>query len=284
MVMETKEIVGVDLGGTNVHVARVGGRMILQTYLKNISAQADKETVFQQIVQAIKQVLSPQVSAIGVGVPGLVDLQTGTVYDLMNIPSWKEIQLKAKLEAEFGLDVFVNNDANCFALGELYFGAGEDFSDLVGLIIGTGLGAGIIFNKKLYNGANCGAGEFGMLPFLEHNYEYYASGQYFEKEFKTDGKIVFQQAQNGYARALKIFRDYGHHLGKALIAIVYSLNPQIIVLGGSVSKAFPFFSKTMWESLAEIEFKESIKNLKITVTADTRIPVLGAAALAMNGL
>jgi glucokinase len=109
-----------------------------------------------------------------------VDEKEKMVYDVVNIPAWNKISLEAILNKHFKVPVFVNNDANCFALGEFLFGKGRDCGSMAGLTIGTGLGCGLIIDQKLFNGRNGGAGEFGMIPYLAHNFEYYASGQYFQ--------------------------------------------------------------------------------------------------------
>ena len=280
--METGKIIGVDLGGTNVQAARLNGSEIEQSYLQNISALANQETVLSEVISSIKQVMDSEVLGIGIGIPGLVEFDSGIVYELNNIPSWKEVPLREILEREFNVPVTINNDANCFALGELYFGKGKNFNDMVGLIIGTGLGSGIIFGKKLYHGANCGAGEFGMLPYLDHNYEYYCSGQFFKNHYNKSGREMALQAEQGNPEALAAFSEFGSHLGKALMATVYVLDPQLIVLGGSVSKSFPYFNKTMWESLNKIEYQHVLKNLKVEVSVNEHIPILGAAALVLD--
>ena len=280
--METGKIIGVDLGGTNVQAARVNGSKIEQSFLQNISAMASEETVLSEVIDSIEQVIDKDVSGIGIGIPGLVELESGIIYELNNIPSWKKVPLRAILQSKFNVPVSINNDANCFALGELYFGKGRNFKDMVGLIIGTGLGAGIIIGKKLYNGANCGAGEFGMLPYLDHNYEYYCSGQFFKNHYNKNGREMAIQAEQGNPEALAAFSEFGFHLGKAIMAIVYALDPEIIVFGGSVSKSFPYFKKTMWESLGKIEYQQVLKDLKIDVSDNVHIPVLGAAALAIE--
>jgi len=280
--METVKIIGVDLGGTNVQTARLNGTKIEQSYLQNISALESQETVLAEIISSIKQVMDSEVSGIGIGIPGLVELDTGIVYELNNIPSWKKVPLREILEGEFDVPVSINNDANCFALGESYFGQGKNYNDMVGIIVGTGLGSGIIFEKKLYNGANCGSGEFGMLPYLDHNYEYYCSGQFFKNHYNESGKEMALRAEQGNSEALDAFNKFGFHLGKAVMAIAYTLDSQLIVLGGSVSKSFPYFKKTMWESLSKIKYQQVLKNLKIDVNINVHIPVLGAAALAIE--
>jgi len=273
------KIIGVDLGGSNVQTARLFKGEI-EAYSKlDISAGAAAETVLQEVRLAIDAVMDNRVSAIGIGVPGLVDLPSGTVYELVNIPSWEKVHLKSILEKKYELPVYVNNDANCFALGEKYYGHGKNYKHLVGLILGTGMGAGIILDNKLYGGSNCGAGEFGMLPYLDQNYEYYGSGQFFKKRFNINGAALYEKAQSGDKQALKIFAEFGKHVGQALKVVFYTLDPEIIVLGGSVSKAFPFFKETMWQSFSRVAYHHAFKNIKVEVSADTRIPLLGAAAL-----
>ena len=124
--------------------------------------------------------MSDHIKAIGIGVPSVVDTHTGIVYDVQNIPSWKEVAIAQKMQELYKLPVLVNNDANCFALGEYHFGKGKGTKSMVGVTIGTGIGAGIIINGKLYCGPNCGAGEFGMIGYLDKVVEYYASGQFFK--------------------------------------------------------------------------------------------------------
>ncbi len=276
-----KPVIGVDLGGTNIRAACFQNGKILKTFKEPVKNRHSKEAVLQQLKQAIQNVMCDQVQGVGIGVPGLVDLKQGIVYDLVNIPSWDRVPLKDELQNVFNLPVTINNDANCFALGEKYFGQGKDYRNLVGLTIGTGLGAGIIIENQLYSGANCGAGEFGMLPYKDKNFEYYCSGHFFKEVHNTSGEVVFKQAQNGDQAAKKIFEEFGYHLGKALSAVFYVLDPEIIVLGGSISKAFPFFKKSMWSSLQEVYYNNAIKKLKITQSTLNGIALYGASLLAV---
>ena len=150
---------------------------------KRINAKGSAEEVLQELFSITDQLIDNSVTSIGIGVPGLVNVEEGIVYDVVYIPSWKEVPLQKWMEDRYQIPVFVDNDANCFALGEYYFGKGKGHNSMIGLTIGTGLGSGIIINKKLYTGKNGGAGEFGMIDYLDHSYEYYASGQYFTKTY-----------------------------------------------------------------------------------------------------
>lgn len=277
--MTNKTLIGVDLGGTKVEATQLNGPNQLKSERKLIQAQGRAEVVLQDLIDVIQSVWSPEVSAIGVGVPSVVDVEQGIVYDVQNIPSWKEVPLQAILEAQFEVPVRINNDANCFALGEKHYGEGRDTDDMIGLIIGTGMAGGIIINGRLYNGRNCGAGEFGMIPYLDHHLEYYASGQYFQHIHGTDGATVAARAEQGDATAQALFRDYGYHLGNALIAILYAFDPGLIVLGGSVSKSYSWFKRSLHERLQTFAFPKTIENLQIRVSRHPNIAVLGAAML-----
>ena len=282
MDFSNQAIIGVDLGGTKIHAARIRNGKVEEAVREIISAGAGERQVLDEVFQTIDRVKDGGIAAIGIGVPGLVDINEGRVLDVVNIPSWKNVPLREKLESLFRVPTFINNDANCFALGEKYFGHGRQVYSLVGLTLGTGMGAGIVIDGKLYCGAHCGAGEFGMLPYLQHNYEYYCSGQFFRNVHGLDGRELFERAQKNDPEALKIFDEFGHHLGMALTAVFYALAPQMIVLGGSVSQSFPYFEKAMRQTLQQVEFQKALQQMRIVVSRNPDIPTLGAAALALQ--
>ncbi|MCX5789247.1 MAG: ROK family protein [Elusimicrobia bacterium] len=175
--MTRRAILGVDLGGTHVRAGRVEGQAIRAHAARAISSRAAAQVVIDEICATIDEVfLQGETSGIGIGVPSIVDTEAGIVYSVENIPSWKEVHLKELLEARYVVPVRVNNDANCFALGELHFGKGRGCRHLVGLVVGTGMGAGVIANGHLYSGANCGAGELGAIPYRDKTIEGYVSG------------------------------------------------------------------------------------------------------------
>jgi glucokinase len=154
--MLDKIIIGVDMGGTNIGLGRVEKDKFDKCKSFDISAQGTKEKILEEIINAIYSVFDDHVAGIGIGVPSLVDVNKGIVYDVQNIPSWDELYLKDILEEQFNVPVYVNNDANCFTVGEKYFGIGKRFSNIVGITMGTGLGAGIIINNRLYSELWCG--------------------------------------------------------------------------------------------------------------------------------
>lgn len=272
-------IIGIDLGGTNISAGLVIENELQQISSEKINANGSAEEILRELFSATDPLMNDSVNAIGIGVPGLVDHESGLVFDVINIPSWKEIPLQKRMEERYQLPVRINNDGNCFALGEYYFGKGRGCHSMIGLTIGTGLGSGLILNKKLYGGKNCGAGEFGMISYLDKYYEYYASGQYFKNVYQIDGEVVFKNASEGNAEAIRMYEEMGAHLGNAIKMILYALDVELIILGGSVRHAYPYFSKTMWQQINTIAFQKSARSLRIEVSELENSGVLGAAAL-----
>ena len=272
-------LLGVDLGGTNIRVGLVEGDSLRRIESLPVVRSDNPVDVVGQISELIGRFAGDRPAGIGIGVPSVVDVEKGIVYDVQNIPSWKEVHLKEMLEKDFGIPVYVNNDANCFAVAEKYFGKGKKCRDMVGLIVGTGMGAGLIISGKLYAGRNCGAGEFGTVPFREHNYEYYCSGQFFTNLYHASGEELASRAARGDAAARKIYSEFGANLGEALKLIMYTVDPEIIILGGSVSKSFELFREEMYKSISTFVYSKSADNLKVEVSELENAGILGAAAL-----
>jgi glucokinase len=274
------KLIGVDLGGTNVRAGLVQNGKIL-----NLQTHAHRDfrrnQVIEEICNAISVVIQPDVRGIGIGVPSAVDAK-GVVYSVANIPSWKKVPLKKILEKRFGVPVFVNNDAKCFALGELHYGAGRGYKNLVGLIIGTGMGAGVIIGGKLFSGTNGAAGELGHMPYLDREFEYFCSGRFFMREFGIDAFTAQQRAEAGDVEAKKMFDAFGGHLGDAIQTVLYAYDPEVIVFGGGVSNAFRHFEKAVRNNLKNFRFQAGLKKVVIAPSKNPHIAVLAAAALCLD--
>ena len=270
--------IGIDLGGTNVRVALVDDGKILNVVSEPTKSKASQEEVLDHIKGLIKSVITPQVTAIGMGVPAVVDLETGTVYDVVAIPSWKEVPVKAILEEEFGVPVSVNNDCNCFGLGVSLFGEAQGYRDAVCVTLGTGVGSCLIIDGKLYSGQNTGAGEIGNIPYLDKDYEYYCSSRVFVG-MGTTGKELFIKAGEGDVEALAKWDEFGVHIGKLVSLIINAYDPQVIVFGGSIAGAFEYFKGGMYKELESFPYQRSVQRLKITTSSIANAAILGAASL-----
>lgn len=275
-------IIGVDLGGTNVRSALVQGETIIKTFESQISSKGSEKEVIDEIISCIENVFNQDAKSIGIGVPGIVNTQQGIVYDVQNIPSWKKVYLKDIMEKHFNIPVYINNDANCFAVGESIYGHGKGYNHVVGLILGTGVAAGMVLNGKIYEGRNCGAGEFGMLPYLDNNYEFYCSGNYFKHFHQITGDYAYLEAEKGNTKMNDIFSDYGKHLSMVIKAVLLTIDPEIIVLGGSVSKSFHLFRESLMNNLLDFSYRPVIENIIIKPSSGENKALLGAAGLGLN--
>jgi len=277
-----ENIIGVDLGGTSIRAGKVVNEKIIQLTKEPTPAEGTHSEVLEELYSVIDSCFDENTKSIGIGVPSVVDVEKGIVYDVVNIPSWKIVPLKDLLESRYKVPVYVNNDANCFALGEKYYGKARDCKSLVGLTIGTGMGSGLIFNGKLYEGKNCCAGEFGNIPYLNSNFERYCSGQFFSEEKSTSAIEAFNQAVLGDQTALQLFSEFGFHMGQAIKSILYAYDPEIIILGGSLTKAYDFFKPSMYEAIQNFDYRNVLTNLKIEISDLENSAIYGAAALYMN--
>lgn len=221
-----------DLGGTNVRAGLVKDGRIVRLLSEPCKADRPEGEVVDHIASLIGKLITPDVARIGIGVPSVVDAARGIVYNVVGIPSWREVYLKDLLEKRFGVPVYVNNDCNCFALGVSRFGEASAYSDVVCVALGTGVGAGIVIGGELYCGHDTGAGEIGSIPYLDRDYEYYCSSRFFVGR-GTTGKEAYERALAGDSAALALWHEFGGHIGRLVMMILYAYDPEAIVFGGS---------------------------------------------------
>ncbi len=278
------KIIGVDVGGTKISSGLiVDGKIIIQETIPTPFDQP-KMDVVGAIIEAITKVYDSEVVGIGIGVPGLVDLKKGLVIDVTNIPSWDEVPLQEAVSNHFGIPAYVNNDANCFVVGEKYFGKGKPYNNFVGIVFGTGVGAGIMINGHLYSGRFCGAGEFGNIYYKEGTVEAYSCGQFF-KDKGLNGLLMAEKARQGDLEAIKLFDELGLHIGKAIANVLFALAPEAIILGGSVSQSYDLFQKSMHHYFqTEFPFQRLYKQLKIEISDLENMAILGASSLVLDAI
>ncbi len=278
------ETIGIDTGGTRIAAGLVRDGQVIRKATLPTPFDGSQHEVTRALVQCTEEIFDPGVSGIGIGLPGLVDLREQRVLEVTNIPGLDSAPLAEILSDHFNKPVFMNNDANCFALGEKYFGKGKAYRNFVGLTIGTGLGAGIVINGQLYTGQLCGAGEFGNIYYRDKNTEAYASGQ-FLRDKGLDGSLIFKRASMGDPVALKLFEDLGTHIGRAVANILFALAPEAIILGGSVSKAWKFFGDAMHEFLEDnFPYRRLYHQLAIEISETEESGILGASSLVLDNL
>jgi glucokinase len=279
-------LLGIDLGGTNVRVGQIEGDKLVKKISEPSPAKMDVTPSLEYLEKIISKMMTPQVEGIGIGVPSVVDIARGIVYNATNIPSWKEVHLKEALEKEFKIPVYVNNDANTFVLGEKEWGSARGFKDVVGVALGTGVGAGIVINGALYAGRNTGAGEIGSLPYLTATLEDYCGSNFFSRFHGTTGHRAAEAARQGdaaaRAEAQKLWDEFGGHVGVLMQMVMFAYDPEVVVFGGGLAAAWTLFEGAMRAKMAEFPYPETVRNIRVVVSENPDIQILGAAALAKN--
>jgi glucokinase len=272
--------IGVDLGGTNIRAGIREDDLIIRREQVSLTDKDSLESTLSQLIRLIKPLVSSKIKGIGVAAPSIVDNVNGIVYNVVNIPSWKEVALKDILEKEFDIPTRIDNDANCFALGELMHGKAKGLHQVVGITLGTGVGAGVIINGKIFSGNNGGAGEVGYLNYLDKDFEFYCGSFFFEEMHNTSAYEVSQKAKAGNKEAIRIWEEYGVHIGNLIKSVVYAYDPEAIIFGGSISNAFSLFESAMRKNISEnFHFPGSINKLKIMQSENPNSTLLGASSL-----
>ena len=272
-------ILGIDIGGTSIKAGvLVLGRL---QDIRSIPTPAleSQDVILEALATFIESYLPYSFEGIGIGIPGLVDPKEGVVLGLANIPSFQHVELRKFLTARFGKPVYINNDANCFALGVHKFGVGNEFQNLVGITLGTGVGGGIIIHNKLYSGVNSAAGEWCGVSYLDGTFEDYCSGKFFDRVYQSRPKALAKLAQEGDPVALQAFEEFGNHVGELLKVILFSLAPEAIVLGGSIRKTFPLFEKSLRATLQTFPYASVLAKLQLLVSDLDETAIHGAVAL-----
>jgi len=316
--MKDKLIVGVDLGGTKIDaVLSDSCGNIKKRELKETRASEGPNAVIKRIVDAIKAVSSDsEIAAVGIGAAGIIDVKTGLITFSPNLPGWRNIKLKDILERELGVKTFVDNDATVAALAEHKFGIAVGCDHVVYVSVGTGIGGGIITNGQIYRGICGSAGEIGHM-IIDINgplcgcgnkgcWEALASGTALEREAKAKiaegvktsipkyakesgnkitAKGIYLAAQDGDRLAKELIEQLGYYLGVGLANLVNIFNPQLVVIGGGVSRMGEMLLEPARKTIRECAFELSAKAARVEISSlGYDAGPLGAVALALSEL
>ena len=252
-------ILSFDIGGTSIKygVVEKSGIIVQKDSVK--TPVADCKNAIPDLIINIFQELSRdhKISAIGISTAGLIDSDKGIVTLSANLPGYTGCKLKEKIEPKTGVKVFVENDANCAALGEMWKGAGKNSKFIVFLTLGTGVGGACILNEKLYKGFHGFAGEFARLAgtssILERKertdflFDKTASTSSLVNRYKKltgqtiNGLELMNKVKEKDAQALKVYDDFIDSLCGGLDTVVSLFDPEVIVVGGGISAQGEFF-------------------------------------------
>ncbi|MCY3832768.1 MAG: ROK family protein [Chloroflexi bacterium] len=301
------QVIGIDLGGSKIALGLVNPRDEIITRCRiNTNAEAGLASVVARIaleVAAFQASLPSHdvLSAIGVGAPGPVDHISGDLLTLVNLPGISNTPFRRALQERIGLPVALDHDAKAAALGEFHFGAGRDRESMIYIVIGTGVGAAIIYQGELIYGESNSAGESGHMTVDPKGprchcgsrgcLETYASGPALAKHYAAaaaetvSGAEVTRRALSGDAVALAVLHAAGRALGIAIASLAMTLNIELFVIGGSVAGAGDLLLDPARESLVEYSFRAVSARVQVTASAlGEDAPILGAAWLARQRL
>ncbi len=278
----SKLYIGVDIGGTSIVAARFSESEMLNKVEVATGAERPAEQIMESLYQAIQQVLTKQVVGIGIGMPGFMNAETGEILQINNIKSFNGFFIKPAVEKRFKLPAFQSNDANCFALGETYYGAGKKYNNLMGITLGTGLGGGVILNRKIHTGLMGGAGELGCVPFHGGIVEDICSAALFKNKYNTTGTELYSKAKAGDQKALAVFEELARNIGELIRIAMYILAPEAFVIGGSVSNSWDLLEKPLRKEVDKFLVPMISSKVELVKAELDNAGLYGAAALCIS--
>lgn len=268
--------IGIDIGGTKCAVVRGRGRNI-EKKLRFETTSPDE--TLGRIMDAAGELMTKEVEAIGVSCGGPLDSKKGIIQSPPNLPGWDEIHITDMLKEKFSVGAYLCNDADACALAEWRYGAGEGTRSMIFLTFGTGLGAGLILDGRLYSGA-CGmAGEIGHVSLYEPTpdahigynkrgaVEGYCSGGGIAQYGKGSARELGIRAESGDPEAIAVYRRVGEDLGKTAAILVDILNPEAIVIGSIYARSREFIEPSMLETLERLALPQSVRACRILPAA-----------------
>jgi len=277
--------IGVDLGGTNLRIAAVSrDGQLLEKVTLGTKVALGPDHVITEMCDAIQRLSrhykeKSKFLGAGIGIPGIIDLQTGMLRKSANLPGFEDYPVHAEIERRLGARVVLENDANVAALGEQWLGAARGIANVAVVTLGTGIGGGIVLDGKIFHGMNGMAGEFGHVTVEPEGppcgcgnrgcAERYASAsaiarmvreaiatgeapalaQAASSDAEFGAKSIYNLAIQGDEDARRLFRTFGRYLGILLAGLVNVLNLEMYVLGGGVASAWDAYAPTMFEEL-----------------------------------
>lgn len=274
-------VIAIDIGGTEIKYGLVNFKGEI-SFSSSLLTEPEKgvEELLQKIYWIINQLKNNMTKGIAVSATGQINGIIGKVIGGTNlIPGWIGTNLVDILEKKYNLSAILENDVNCASLGEMWLGAGKKHSDFLCLTIGTGIGGGIILNKKLVRGAGNVAGEFGHLMIVKNGdvcgcgnkgcFQQYASTTALIKmiEHKTgkklNGKDIFNEIHKKNIIFTSIFDKWIDYLTDGLSNLIYIFNPALIIIGGGISKQGDFLKEKIYNSLKNKVMKNYLDDLEI---------------------
>lgn len=311
--------IGIDIGGTNLRGAIVNRKgEFLERYTRSSQANKGIDHLIENLILLIEKLdTNSEISGIGIGIPGIIDARNGILTQAPNIRNVSNYPLIKVLTRQIksGRNLFIENDANCAAMGEFTFGAGKNVDSLIMITLGTGVGGGIILDGKIWRGAYGMAGEIGHMKIYPGGYKCNCGGRGCLESYSSLGgiknyikeginnnkintslineikstreedypELFFKKAKSGNKFAGNLWNEFGKTLGIGIANLTNLLNVELVVIGGGIANAWGMFIDQLKQSAKENTLTAPYRNLKIVkskLKGDAGI--LGAASLVIK--
>ncbi|ATZ23869.1 ROK family protein [Streptomyces lavendulae] len=299
-------VIGVDFGHTHLRVA-VGNlaHQVLAEETEPLDVDASWVDGFDRAEALVGRLIEgvgvgrDKVIGVGLGVPGPIDVESGTLGSTAILPGWAGINPRRELSQRLGVPVYVDNDANLGALGELVWGSGRGVKDLAYIKVASGVGAGLVINGQIYRGPGGTAGEIGHITLDESGpvcrcgnrgcLETFAAARYVLPLLQGSHgpeltmERVVELAREGDPGCRRVISDVGRHVGSGVASLCNLLNPSRVVLGGSLAEAGELVLAPIRESVGRYAIPSAARQLSVlTGSLGGRAEVLGALALVLS--
>ncbi|MGW1885637.1 ROK family transcriptional regulator [Streptomyces sp. NPDC001970] len=299
-------VIGVDFGHTHLRVALGNlAHQVLAEESEPLDVDASSAEGFDRAEQLVKRLIETtgigrdKVIGVGLGVPGPIDVESGTLGSTSILPGWSGINPSNELSRRLGVPVYVDNDANLGALGELVWGSGRGVRDLAYIKVGSGVGAGLVIGGQIYRGPGGTAGEIGHITLDESGpvcrcgnrgcLETFAAARYVLPLLQPSHgpeltmERVVQLAREGDPGCRRVIADVGRHIGSGVANLCNLLNPSRVVLGGNLAEAGELVLAPIRESVSRYAIPSAARQLSVLPGAlGGRAEVLGALALVLS--
>jgi len=275
-------VIGLDVGGTNIKGVLIDGRKIVARIKIATKSRTDKNMLVGQIFDCINNLKDriSKIEKIGIAIAGPIDFEKQQVLNPPNLVALRGLKLGKLIRDRFGIKTIIDHDVNCFVLAEAILGAGKNYKSVFGITLGTGVGGGMVINKKIYHGAHGSSGEVGHMT-IEKNGRRCGCGNkgclepyICDAGIKQTAKEIFKKqidslrvfddlAKKGDERAIKLYETVGKYLGIGLANVVDTINPEVIVVGGGIMRAGKFILAPAKKEMKKNILSQGAKKTKI---------------------
>lgn len=272
---------GLDIGHKSISIAVTKNNEVLDLIDKPIATvkRDGNRVIMNKILSSIHGVTESKIKGIGLSLPSKIDERKGVVYDISNIPFWKGMGIKRILEDEFKTKVWINNDVNCFVLGEKHYGKCRDFKDIVCIMLGPNVGTSIIVNNKVFNESSSPFSNSKCLSTFSYDCVRTYKSCFIHTMEDLRFLIKNYESELSDNPDHEVWNELGTLVGRIISILLYNYDPQVILLGGTLAKYYAHFAESMDKYLEKFIHPQVLLNMIVFDTIVDHQQALGAISM-----